>query len=349
MTATQLYAPYGSVRYQSGILPTDFGFTHQRADATSGLDDYGARWYDPVAGQFASADTTLLGGLNRYAYVGGNPGTLTDPTGYGSGLPCPESMSGADCIQYYIAIVQFVISVMTNRAGGLPPDAVNIDTPTIQTIQADDNVDTSMANPFTGNKGMETLEDLGSLFNGNANGETTIGTEAYGEAPGDPLAPQGPAAWIAKYAKQSNSGKRSSNGNDDEDNGSSVGGTGTAHSQSGHPKKSSGATSKPRADANPFVRHGLTQALQGQFSYTDLRNAQFGAAPQPASSNMESPDQSSQSNPWQQFWQLANPCACGAPANQQPAPVQEPVGVDPVGGSVPIWDPAPGPSPAFGF
>ncbi|HKS69502.1 MAG TPA: RHS repeat-associated core domain-containing protein, partial [Ktedonobacterales bacterium] len=82
VVATQLYAPYGAVRYASGILPTDYGFTHQRVDATSGLDDYGARWYDPLAGQFTSADTTLAGGLNRYAYVAGNPETRTDPSGH---------------------------------------------------------------------------------------------------------------------------------------------------------------------------------------------------------------------------------------------------------------------------
>jgi len=82
VSATQLYGPYGAVRYQSGTLPTDYAFTHQRADATSGLDYYNARSYDPVAGQFTSADTTLAGGLNRYAYVGGNPETNTDPSGH---------------------------------------------------------------------------------------------------------------------------------------------------------------------------------------------------------------------------------------------------------------------------
>ncbi len=86
--ATQLYGPYGAVRYQSGTLPTDHGFTGQRSDAaTSGLDYYGARYYDPVAGQFTSADTTLAGGLNRYAYVGGNPETKADPSGHYSAPP----------------------------------------------------------------------------------------------------------------------------------------------------------------------------------------------------------------------------------------------------------------------
>lgn len=82
VTASQLYGPYGAARYQNGTLPIDYGFTHQRADATSGLDYYGGRYYDPVAGQFSSADTMLAGGLNRYGYVGGNPESATDPSGH---------------------------------------------------------------------------------------------------------------------------------------------------------------------------------------------------------------------------------------------------------------------------
>ena len=37
VSATQIYGPYGGVRYASGILPTDYGFTYQRADAVSRL------------------------------------------------------------------------------------------------------------------------------------------------------------------------------------------------------------------------------------------------------------------------------------------------------------------------
>jgi hypothetical protein len=32
-TASQLYAPYGATRYSSGTMPTDYGYTGQRADA----------------------------------------------------------------------------------------------------------------------------------------------------------------------------------------------------------------------------------------------------------------------------------------------------------------------------
>ncbi|HEX8730342.1 MAG TPA: hypothetical protein VF739_17060 [Ktedonobacterales bacterium] len=43
VTSTQLYAPYGGVRYSSGVLPTAKGYTGQYADAVTGLDYYNAR------------------------------------------------------------------------------------------------------------------------------------------------------------------------------------------------------------------------------------------------------------------------------------------------------------------
>lgn len=81
VTASQLFAPYGTSRYSSGTMPTDRGFTGQHADAVTGLDYYNARYYDPAIGQFTSADS-VFDGLNRYAYVGGNPETKADPTGH---------------------------------------------------------------------------------------------------------------------------------------------------------------------------------------------------------------------------------------------------------------------------
>jgi RHS repeat-associated protein len=83
-TGSILYGPYGGVRYSNGTMPTAKGFTGQYADASTGLDYYGARYYDPALGQFTSADTVSDGasGLNRYGYVKGNPETFTDPSGH---------------------------------------------------------------------------------------------------------------------------------------------------------------------------------------------------------------------------------------------------------------------------
>jgi RHS repeat-associated protein len=87
-TAASLYTPYGTTRYSSGTMPTDRGWTGQHSDATTGLVYFGARYYDPVAAQFTSADTYLPGNgsdalaLSRYAYVEGNPLTRLDPTGH---------------------------------------------------------------------------------------------------------------------------------------------------------------------------------------------------------------------------------------------------------------------------
>ena len=46
---------------------------------------YNARWYDPVLGRFAQADSIVPGGLqglDRYAYVANNPIIYTDPSGH---------------------------------------------------------------------------------------------------------------------------------------------------------------------------------------------------------------------------------------------------------------------------
>jgi RHS repeat-associated protein len=103
VTASQLYGPYGAVRYSNGTLPGTLGYTGQHADAVSGLDYYNARSYDPIAGQFTSADTALAAKndasptasqLNRYAYVGGNPETRTDPSGHR--YTCPAGGCGGD-------------------------------------------------------------------------------------------------------------------------------------------------------------------------------------------------------------------------------------------------------------
>lgn len=78
-----MFGPYGNGRYYAGNLTTSKGFTGQYNDGLTGLDYFNARYYDPVAGVFLSADPIEgnAGGMNPYGYVGGNPETSSDPTG----------------------------------------------------------------------------------------------------------------------------------------------------------------------------------------------------------------------------------------------------------------------------
>lgn len=121
--ATVLYAPYGAVRYASGVMPTDYGFTGQRADAVTGLDYYGARYFDPLAGQFTSADTWLAG-LNRCGYVSGNPETLTDSTGHDEDCEKEHPLEVAyELTKIAIEEVNTILLMMQflNVAFGVPP------------------------------------------------------------------------------------------------------------------------------------------------------------------------------------------------------------------------------------
>jgi RHS repeat-associated protein len=102
----QVFGPYGKARYVKGTINTAKGFTGQYNDSLTGLDYYNARYYDPVAGVFLSADPVRGNGSgdNPYAYVGGNPETKNDPTGLAGCLPgefCliggkPTTLSGCD-------------------------------------------------------------------------------------------------------------------------------------------------------------------------------------------------------------------------------------------------------------
>lgn len=83
------YEPYG----QTSSVSTSFPIQYTgRLPVSDGLYYYRARFYDPEAGRFLSEDPIgLAGGLNPYAYVGGNPVNYNDPLGL-----CPW------CVAYLI-------------------------------------------------------------------------------------------------------------------------------------------------------------------------------------------------------------------------------------------------------
>jgi len=82
------YDPWGQV-LENTLPPnlTDRLFTGQRWDATIGLYDYRARFYDPWLGQFTQPDSLVPDPLNpqawnRYAYVSNAPTNYVDPSGH---------------------------------------------------------------------------------------------------------------------------------------------------------------------------------------------------------------------------------------------------------------------------
>ncbi|MDN3357330.1 polymorphic toxin-type HINT domain-containing protein [Actinomadura sp. DC4] len=84
--ARQRYLPFGAHRGdRDDITATQRGFLGQTEDPTTGLDDLGARYYDPTTGAFISPDPLQAPGepqqLNPYAYAANNPTTASDPSG----------------------------------------------------------------------------------------------------------------------------------------------------------------------------------------------------------------------------------------------------------------------------
>lgn len=77
------YAPYGQVLNRT--LRDGPGYTGHEEDPETSLVYMQQRYYDAESGRFVSADpvaTTDAGGsFNRYAYVGNNPLSRTDPSG----------------------------------------------------------------------------------------------------------------------------------------------------------------------------------------------------------------------------------------------------------------------------
>jgi RHS repeat-associated protein len=78
--ATQRFDAWGNKIASTGTAPR-YGYTGREPDET-GLIFYRARYYDPTVGRFTQRDPIgLKGGINRYAYVFGNPVNATDPMG----------------------------------------------------------------------------------------------------------------------------------------------------------------------------------------------------------------------------------------------------------------------------
>ncbi|EDY18791.1 YD repeat protein [Chthoniobacter flavus Ellin428] len=76
------YTPYGTRTKTAGDLDTNLGFTGHYLHQLSGLYLTPTRLYDPATARWLARDPIGEdGGLNLYAYVGGNPLNAIDPSG----------------------------------------------------------------------------------------------------------------------------------------------------------------------------------------------------------------------------------------------------------------------------
>lgn len=88
------YDPYGTVTFRTGTNDTPFLYVGQLGvqQEANGLHYMRARYYSTELRRFLNADPIgFAGGLNWYAYAGGNPVMLVDPSGNG---PQPTSVAG---------------------------------------------------------------------------------------------------------------------------------------------------------------------------------------------------------------------------------------------------------------
>jgi RHS repeat-associated protein len=78
------YAPYG--QSIGPAAPNEPGYTGKFEEPDLGIQDFGARWYDPRIGRFLAIDPAGFDpqdaqSFNRYAYANNNPYRYVDPDG----------------------------------------------------------------------------------------------------------------------------------------------------------------------------------------------------------------------------------------------------------------------------
>ena len=92
-TAFYGYDAFGTLSY--GTPGSPFGYAGQYADASSGLDNMRARWFEPQTGAFTTRDPAFAQTDQAYAYASDDPVNKSDP----SGLSTIPSLGGIICAQ----------------------------------------------------------------------------------------------------------------------------------------------------------------------------------------------------------------------------------------------------------
>jgi RHS repeat-associated protein len=131
----QDYYPYGGTSLIAGnsasaslakeVSIKEYRYTGKECDDSTGLYYYGARYYAPWLGRWASCDPKgIVGGINLYAYTEDNPIRLNDPSGT-QGLEPEINQSSEDLPNVRTAIADAMRRSVTTDTQSAPDNYVD--------------------------------------------------------------------------------------------------------------------------------------------------------------------------------------------------------------------------------
>ncbi len=119
VVASYRYDVFGLIKAKTGSLDQPYQFSTKRYDESTGLSDYGYRFYSPITGRWINRDPLgEAGGINLYQMVGNNPVNFVDPwglwklslTGYtpfyglGGGITIGENSDGLPFLTFRLGV-----------------------------------------------------------------------------------------------------------------------------------------------------------------------------------------------------------------------------------------------------
>ncbi|WP_153977327.1 RHS repeat-associated core domain-containing protein [Paenibacillus xylanilyticus] len=118
------YDVWGNILFKEETVHNPFRYSGELWDDTTELQYLRARWYDPALGRFINEDPYEGGlndplSLNGYTYVGNNPLTRWDPTGYDYSIPSGDKLRELSKNKGYIGQLQYLFKkAMINQFSG---------------------------------------------------------------------------------------------------------------------------------------------------------------------------------------------------------------------------------------